>query len=175
MLMQLVDDVRAALTTRFGTDVFVDEGIRARNTQDNFAKNTPNRVVFEPSEDMEVLEDVLRIGEGDADEDNDCKRQLLNVMFAFDVSIIGYDAIHPSRDLAHRRRCFDIWEVVAQEVQRDYGGVSKWISAKWNLNRKDGVYGAELIAGLVMNIPLFDIDWRVVVPAGVPGEPKPVE
>jgi hypothetical protein len=182
MFVQIVDDVRAAFTAAGYTEVSVDEGIRARVTQENYGAGSANRVVFSPSPDPLEVIPPMRIGERhDPDDDENVSRQLFDVLFVFEVSFAGYNADYPDRDLMHRRRCFDLWEVTAQAIQASYpssgdvaGGASHgWTSARWNLDRTDGVHGAELIATLILNIPLFDRDWAVVTPTGVPGQPKP--
>jgi hypothetical protein len=171
MFVQIVDDVRAAFTARGFTEVSVDEGIRARNTQENYGAGSANRVVFVPSADPLEVIPPMRIGESN---DDDAKRQLWNVLFVYEVSFAGYDADNPDRDLMHRRRCFDLWEVAAQAVHASYSGMYAWTSARWNLDRKDGVHGAELVATLTLNIPLSDVGNPHASPAPVPGEPKPV-
>jgi hypothetical protein len=169
MFLQLVDDVRAALAARGFTEVSVDEGIRARVSQENYGDGSANRVAFVPAVDPMSVVAPTFIGEGDG-----VKRQLWNVLFVYDVAFAGFDADNPERDLAHRRRCFDLWEVVAQAIHADYYGSYEWTSARWTLDRKDGVHGAELVATLVLNIPLFDRADSIASPGPVPGEPKPV-
>jgi hypothetical protein len=169
MFLKLVDDLRTAFAGRGYTDVFIDEGLRARASQENYGAGLTNRIVFRPSESPMTMLPPTHIGDDDTG-----KRQLFNVEFVYEVSFAGFDANHPDRDIAHMRRCFDLWEVTAQEVQKAEYGLIEWTSARWELSRKDGVHGAELIATLALNIPIFDKAGAFATPAPVPGQPKPV-
>jgi len=173
MFVQLVDIVRARLADRGFTDVTVVDGIESRNDQTNFGDGgSANRVAFVPAADpLEILAPRF-IGEGD-DGEFGAKRQLFNVNFVFDVFFAGYVPTS-ERELDHRRRCFDLWEVVAQEVQRAYWGAHEWTGARWTDTRKQGRFGAELAATLVLNIPIFDTSLTIATPGPVPGLPKPV-
>lgn len=165
MFVQIVDDVRDWFALR-GIDAAVVDGVGSRNDQTNFG-DSMNRVAFEPAPDVDVTP-VMFIGE-----DGDGKRQLVNTLFAYEVSFIGYDKARPERDLAHRSVCFDLWEATAQAVQRSYYGVHEWTGAKWTTERKNGRHGAELIATLVLNVPLFDVASQSAAPSPRPGQPKP--
>lgn len=168
MFVQLVDDCRTYFAAR-GIDAIVDDGIDARAAQTNYGPGTANRVVFEPSEDpMEILA-PLRLGEDDTG-----ARQLINPIFVFNVYVAGFDPNANGRDLLHRRACFALWEAVVQSVQRSYYGVAEWRSARWSLEKRHVVHGAELVATLALNIPLFDVASAIAMPTPKPGAPKPV-
>lgn len=167
MFVELVDIVRERFRERGFTDILVVDGINAREQQTNFGSGSANRVAFVPSAQPIAFIPPTRIGEDEHE-----RRQLLNAMFVFDVSVSGYDPSNPERDLAHRRRCFDIFEAVVQEVHRAYYGACEWTSARWEDARKDGRHGAELIATLVLNIPLFDRAWAEATPKAVIHSPK---
>jgi len=167
MFVQIVEDVRDWFAERH-IDAAVVDGVGSRADQTNFGASV-NRVAFEPAADIAIAEPLL-IGEDDT-----AKRQLLNPLFTYEVSFIGYDKTRPERDLAHRHVCFDLWEATAQALQRSYYGVHEWTGAKWTLDRKHGRHGAELVATLAMNIPLFDVTYETATPAPKPGEPKPAE
>lgn len=174
MFLKILDDLRAAFIARDFTEVEIAEGIESRNEQSNFGAGSANRIAFVPAKDMQIIPPT-HIGDQDVEGDPErVKRQLFNVMFAFDVYFAGFDADHPERDLAHRRKCFDIWEVTAQEIQRLYAGAFEWSSPQWNDDKKHIRHGAELVATLVLNIPIFDRDWVIAKPSPKPGEPKPV-
>jgi hypothetical protein len=169
MFLAIVDTVRARLTARGFTDIVVDEGIEARIEQSNFGAGGANRVVFTPAPEIEIIP-PMRIGE---DTDGG-PRQLLNTLFTYEVAIAAHDPDQPERDLAHRHKAYDIWELVVQEVQLAYPGVSAWTAARWSLEKRHLVFGAELIATLVINVPLFDVRSGIGYPSAKPGAPKPV-
>lgn len=169
MFLQIVDTIRQRFIARGFTEVSVDEGIESRNAQSNFGAGGANRVCFVPSSDPWPVIAPTFIGEADDD-----KRQLLNVMFVYDVSFAGYDADHPERDLSHIRKCFDIFEVTAQEVQLAYSGAFAWSALKRTTDKKHITHGAELVAKLTLNIPIFDLTYVSASPTAVPGQPKPV-
>jgi hypothetical protein len=167
MFVEIVDAVRDWIELR-AIDAAVVDGLGCRNDQTNFGDHM-NRVAFEPSSDVGVAPPMF-IGE-----DVDGKRQLVNTLFAYEVSFFGFDKTKPERDLAHRHVCFDLWEATAQAVQRSYFGVHEWTGAKWSLDRKHGRHGAELVATLVLNVPLFDTASQSATPNPRPGEPKPAD
>lgn len=169
MFIKLIDDLRTAFAAREFDEVEIVEGIESRTEQSNYGDGSANRIAFVPAKDPMQIVPPAFIGDGD-----DTRRQLFNVMFPFDVSFAGYDADNPERELAHRRKCFDMFEVTAQEVQRLYFGAHSWTSCAWNDDKKHIRHGAELIATLVLNIPIFDRSWAIGTPAPKPGEPKPV-
>ncbi len=169
MFLAIVDQVAARFVERGFTDVVVASGIDARNEQLNYGTDNASRVVFVPSADPMAIVPPTMIGDND---DDDPKRQLLNVLMTYEVSFAGFDKT-TDRDLAHRRRCFDLFEVTAQEIHRAYYGAYTWTSARWEIPRKSMSHGAELIASLTLNIPIFDIPSSEAAPAPLPGEPKP--
>lgn len=168
MFVAIVDVVRDWFALR-EIDATIVDGVESRNEQTNFGDGV-NRVAFVPSSDPIAVTPPLFIGD-----DDDGRRQLWNAIFVYDVSFEGYDKALPSRDLAHRQICFDLWEATAQALQRAYHGVHEWTGAKWSTERKHGRHGAELIATLTLNIPLFDTASPSAAPAPKPGQPKPVE
>lgn len=167
MFVAIVDAVRDWFALREIAAAVVD-GIDSRSEQTNFG-DSMNRVAFVPSADPIGIVPPLFIGEG-----ADGKRQLLNTLFVYEVSFVGYDKARADRDLAHRAVCFDLWEATAQAVQRAYYGVHEWTGAKWTTERQHGRHGAELVATLVLNIPLFDTASPSASPSPKPGDPKPV-
>lgn len=154
--------------TAIGLDSAVVEGAEARAAQDNYGPGTANRVVFAVAPDVEIVPPRM-IGEDDTG-----TRQLLNANVAIEVSIAAYDASAPERDLAHRALCLAIYEKVVQGVQRAYWGGHEWRGARWNDTRKHGLHGRELVALLVVNVPVHDAGDVLATPSPVPGEPKPV-
>lgn len=169
MFIKIIEDVRAWFATH-GVTATVSDGIDAVNAQDNHGLGTANRVVFSASAAPLSFVPIQQIGEDDTG-----RRQLANVMFVFDVTISGYDASQPTRDLAHRHKCFLLLEAVVQAAQHAYWGAHSWTSARWEDTRKQGRHGAELVATLSLNIPLLDQQWESATPEPIPGEPKPVE
>jgi hypothetical protein len=160
MFLQIVDIVRARMALRDNT-ISVEEGIEGRAHQPN--TTGANRITFTPKEDIGVGFEQHRMGE-----DEDTSRQLLTTLFMFDVAIAGYDASNPERDLAHRHKCYDLWEMVVQEVQAAYPGASQWTAAKWNIPAIHLAFGAELIATLAINVPLFDYPQVSATPQPLP-------
>ncbi len=168
MFVDIVADVAAWFVLR-GLDASVVDGAQSRAAQSNYA-GSANRVAFVPSkEPLAILDEPTHIGEDDTG-----KRQLLNVQFVYEVSFAGYDSANPERDLAHRHVCFDLFEATVQAVQRSYFGAHRWTSARWDEDTgTQGNHGAELIATLTLNIPLFDIVSPLAAPTPIVGEPKP--
>lgn len=171
MFLKLVDDVRAAFAARGFDRIVVDEGIDARNAQTNFGAGGANRVVFSPAPDPLGFAPPMYIGEGDADGSGLARRQLWTMVYAFEVCVAGYDSEQPARQLAHQHVCVDIFEIVVQEVHRSYAGQYEWRGARWDDARKQGRFGAEFVATLVLNIPLFDAPSVAVTPVGVLANP----
>lgn len=169
MFVQIVDDVRAWFQAR-GIDARVDEGAEARAAQSNFGPGSANRVVFTPADDPLEIFAPTHVGE-----DDERPRQLINPIFVFEVAFAGYDARNASRDLCHRRVCFDLWEATVQATQRAYYGAHEWRGARWSKEKKHIVHGAELLATLAINVPLFDAPVRTATPRPIPGAPKPAE
>jgi hypothetical protein len=167
MFVEIVDAVRDWFTLRSIESAVVD-GVESRSEQTNFGDYV-NRVAFVPANPVGVAPPLF-IGEGE-----DGRRQIVNAMFAFEVSFHGYDKTKPTRDLAHRHVCFDLWEATAQAVQRAYFGVHEWTGAQWTTDRKHGRHGAELVATLVLNVPLFDTASPSATPTPMPGLPKPAD
>lgn len=161
MFLKLIDDVRARFIVRDLTEVEIAEGTNARDQQANMGHGSLNRVAFVPVSDMTFLPPT-HIGEND-----EGHAQIVNMLFVFEVGCAGFDADNPERELAHMRKCVDIFEAVVQEVKRAYWGVHEWSAARWENKRKDGRHGAELVARLTLNIPLFDIASQIVTPEGV--------
>lgn len=165
MFVEIVDNVRDWIDLR-GIDAAVVDGVGCRNDQTNFGTHLC-RIAFEPIPEVGISPPLF-IGEND-----DGARQIVNTLFGFEVSFIGFDKTKQERDLAHRHVCFDLWEATVQAVQRAYYGVHEWTGAKWTLDRKHLRHGAELVATLVLNIPLFDTASPSAAPNPLPGEPKP--
>lgn len=171
MFVAIVDAVRDWFELR-GIDCTVVDGVESRNDQTNFGDSV-NRVAFVPAEDVGIAESVAFVGE--MGEGESARRQLVNPMFVYEVSFEGYDKARPARDLAHRSVCFDLWEAATQAIHRAYFGMYAWTGAKWTKERLHGRHGAELIARLELNIPLFDVAYAIASPSPLPGEPKPAE
>lgn len=167
MFVEIVDIVRQRFKDR-ELPISVVEGIESRNAQ--IEDGPQNRVAFVPSAQPIPIVAPMFIGEGDEE-----KRQLWNAKVAYDVSFNGFDESNPDRDLAHRRRCLDLFEVTAQEIHRAYAGQEEWSSARWDDSKKHVRHGAELVATVTLNIPIFDIPYASATPRGVPNQPKPVE
>lgn len=175
MFVEIVDIIRQRFAERGFTEVTVVEGQESRNAQANFGAGSANRVAFVPAKEPIAIIPPTFIGEGDLDEAGEARRQLWNMMFKYEVSFAGFDANNPERDLAHRRKCVDLFEVTTQEIQRAYHGAYGWSSATWADEKKHVRHGAELIATLTINVPIFDISSKAAIPGAVPGQPKPVE
>jgi len=163
MFVRIVDDVRNFLKNVRGMDVVVDAGVEARPMQTNFGKGGAKRVVFTPSNDIQIIAPIF-IG--------DNPRHLLDTKFIYEVAFAGYDPENKS-DIYHRHICYDLWEAVTQALQRAYAGQYEWLNAQWSVERKHIIYGAELIATLSLNIPLSDLKSPEVIVGPRPGEPKP--
>ncbi len=168
MFVKLIDDVRAWFVLR-GLDASVVDGLESRNAQTNFGPGSANRVAFVPASPVEIIDAPRYIGE-----DDDGRRQLVNMLFAYEVSFAGYDRDNPERDLAHRHVCVDLFEATAQSLQRSAFGMHQWSAARWEDTRKHGRHGAELVVALTVNIPIFDTASPMAAPAPKPGAPKPV-
>lgn len=170
MFVNIIDRVRLAFRDRGFDGIVIDEGPDARNAQTNFGAGGSMRVVFAPSAEPFGFAAPTSIGEGAADELGESRRALMQTAFVFDVVIA---AVSPkARFVEHQRRCFDIFEIVVQEVHRAYYGQAQWTSARWNLDRKVGAFGAELVATLAINIPIFDAPCVVKTPTGVLANPE---
>ncbi len=156
MFLQLVDDVRAAFAARGFDQVEIADGIDASNAQTNYGSGGANRVVFRPAPDPIGFSPPKYIGEGDEDAEGASRRQLWTMAYAFEVAIAGYEPAFPERQLAHQQACVNIFEIVVQEVHRAYAGQYAWTSARWDDARKQGRFGAEFVATLTLNVPLFD-------------------
>lgn len=168
MFVAIVDAVREWFEER-EIDSAVVDGVGSRNDQTNFG-DSMCRVAFEPAEDIGIADSIMFIGEGE-----DGRRQLANPLFVYEVSFVGYDKARPERDLAHRSVCFDLWEAATQAIHRAYYGMYAWTGAKWTKDRQHGRHGAELVARLELNIPLFDVAYATASPSPLPGDPKPAE
>jgi hypothetical protein len=169
MFTLVADIVRDWAAARgFGSEVVVDAGPEARNQQLNFAAGF-ERIVVAPSEAPMQVVPAMRIGE-----DDDGRRQLLNVMVPLEVVFTAFDETQPYVHTAHEAQCFALWELAAQAMQHAYFGVHEWSSPKWSQPRKHMSHGAELVVTLSLNVPLFDVESPSATPSPVPGEPKPV-
>ena len=171
MFVQLVANVTTYLATA-GLTAQVLDGIDARDHQVDFGRFPSGRVAFVPAPSMQILEPT-HIGEYETSAGLE-QRQLFNVLFGFEVSFAGYDINNAERDLAHRHACFDLWEKTAQAMQASYSGAHQWTGARWEDARKYGRHGAELVATLAINLPIFDAGYLSATPDPVPGQPKPV-
>jgi hypothetical protein len=172
MFVEIVDVVRDYLTAA-GLQAEVVDGIDSRDAQVDFGRFPDGRVAFVPVPGPIAITEPKFIGEGDEDDDGRVRRQLLNVMFAYEVSVAGYDIDNAERDLAHRHACFDLWERVVQAMQAAYYGSHEWTVARWEDARKYGRHGAELVATLTVNLPIFDVTYPTASPEPVAGDPKP--
>lgn len=173
MFLKLVDDVRAAMPGLGFGEISVEDGLVSAVSQSNFGDGAANRVAFVPAEELAFLPAPTQLGDVDIG-DGTFARQLANLEYAFDVHVCGFDSDSPDRFLAHQRRCLDIFEAVVEVVHSDSYGLYVWSAGKWSLERKDGVFGAELVVHLTVNIPLFDKRSAAATPRGIPGAPKPV-
>ncbi|MBX3205110.1 MAG: hypothetical protein KF764_08570 [Labilithrix sp.] len=167
MFVAIIDAVRQGIAARGIVGVTVDEGAEARVAQP--VSGELGRIVFVPAPSPISFIPPTRIGD-----DASGRCQLWNTLFVFEVCFAGYDADAPTRDLAHKRRCYDLLELATQEIHRVYDGSYEWTSATWTDERKHGRHGAELVATLVLNIPLFSTPYPFAEPVPVPGAPKPV-
>lgn len=165
MLVQIVDDVRRWFINH-GITAAVDEGVEARNEQLNH--QGAGRVVFAVANPIESIAPT-HIGEDDS-----ARRQLLNALLPINVYFAGFDWSQAGRDFAHRRVCLALWEATVQAVQFAYHGAHSWGAANWSDPRKELRHGAELVATLTLNVPLFDVGGVFATPTPVPGDPKPV-
>lgn len=170
MFRAIVDHVRDWLVSHDVT-AHVDEGREALVAQDNYGPGTANRVVFVAAKDPIPLIPPTQMGEGEA-EDGSARRQLANLMFAFDIHVAAFD---PSgRDLAHRGAALDLAEKVVQGMHHAAWGLIEWRPWRWNDERTHGRHGAELVVSFAINLPLFDVADKIATPSPRLGQPKPV-
>lgn len=111
MFVAIIEAVRAGIADRGLVGVTVDEGAEAR-----VAHPMPGewgRIVFVPAPAPISFVPPTRIGD-----DASGRIQLWNTLFVFEVCFAGYDADAPERDLAHKRRCYDLLELTTQEIHR---------------------------------------------------------
>jgi len=137
-------------------------GIDSRNTVPD-GPGGSNRVAFVPLKDGEFTPPIF-IGEGDPDADGNVARQLFTMPIGFDVCCAAFDAETPDDDIANRAACVRLFQAVAQEVHRAYAGQYGWDGFSFDDARKLGRFGQELVARLVMNIPIFDTPWATATP-----------
>lgn len=168
MFLQIVETIRTRFAARGLNNISIVDGLASEVQQANFGGGGANRVAFVPATDIAIIPPT-RVGE----DTDGSPRQLLNTLFTFEVHIAGWDSDNPDRDLAHRHKAYDIWELVVQEVQLAYGGAIEWTGARWNLDKKHLPFGAELIATLVINVPLFDVRYVPATGHAKYPEPKP--
>lgn len=165
MFVQIIDDVRATFKAR-GITADVLEGVDARAQQ--FGDASPEgRVCFVPIQEIEV-EAPRFVGEDDTG-----VRMLWNTLFGYEVSFLAFDRDQPERDVAHRKACYDLWEATTQAIHAAYNGMYHWTGARWNDSRVYQRHGAELLATLTLEVPLFDLASVLAAPKPKPGQPKP--
>lgn len=168
-LVALLDTLRARFAARGLTGIEIVEGREALNEQGNYGAGQTNRIAFYEPEEPGDVAPPFRIGD-----DDEHRRRLLLVTAPLAVAFAGYDADRPSRYLAHRDRCLELWELTAQELQLELAGVHRWGGWKWNTTRKHGAFGAELIASLSIDLEFRDVDADASPARPRPGAPKPV-
>lgn len=130
-------------------------GIDSRNAQPQ-GPGGSNRVAFVPIAEGAFTPPMF-IGEGDPDEAGDVARQLFTAPIGFEVCCASYDAAHPDDQVAAMASCLVMFQAVAQEVHKAYAGQYGWDGFRWDNERKQGRFGSEFIARLVMNVPIFDL------------------
>lgn len=114
------------------------------------------------------ITDPIRIGEGDDD-----KRQLWNLMFVFEICVAGFDSTRPASDFAHRAQCLELLEATIQGIHKVHWGGYTPTSARWVDDRTHGRHGAELVATVTFNLPIFDAGTLRATPNPVLSHPKP--
>lgn len=149
---QVVADVRAFFLAR-GITAEVDVGWKARAKTTNQGPGSANRVVFTPVSSLTPIAPT-HIG-------NDFERparQLLNVLFQYEVSFWGFDAADDGEnDLLHIAKCVELFEATEQAIHRSHYGTYEWGAMRWTDTVKHVVHGAELIAPITINLPIFDV------------------
>ena len=149
---RIVEDVREYFAER-GLTAVVDVGWKARAETNNQGEGSANRVVFTPVSPISPLPAVSHPGSGPEQP----ARQLLNILFTYEVSCWGFDPDDGGEnDLFHIGKCIDLLEAVVQAVWRKHHGQVTWGAMRWTDTVKHVRHGAELVATLQLNVPLFD-------------------
>lgn len=159
---RIVQDVREYFVER-GVAASVDVGWKARARQTNIDASGC-RVVFTPVSPLTPTAGVTHPGRGPEQP----ARQLLNLLFAYEISILGYDPDEGGQnDLFHIGKCIDLYEAIVQAVWRRHDGTVTWGAGRWTDTVKDVRRGAELVVPFTINLPLYDA-------AETYHQPKPV-
>lgn len=160
MFDRIVDIVRAGFRDR-NLEYEIVSGIDSRNAVPQ-GPGGSNRVAFVVVPEGE-FEPPQHIGEADAPDGEDVARQLFTMPIGFDIYMASFDPNAHEDDIKNKASCVRLWQCVAQEIHAAYAGQYGLVSFKFDDERKQGRFGAELVVRLVMNVPISDTPWRAVV------------
>ena len=160
MFERIVDIVRDRFAER-NLSYEVVGGIDSRNASDNFGPGGSNRVAFVVVPEGEFTP-AMFIGDA-PDDSGDVARQLFTMPIGFDICCATFDPDALDNDIKNTAACVRLWEKVAQEIHRAYAGQYGLVGFKFDDERKQGRFGAELIVRIAMNVPINDAPWRAVV------------
>lgn len=169
-----VRDYIADVAPSLGTVVSAGWKARARLLQ---GKGSANRIVFVPSGPFQSIPTV-----DPGDDEDGSPRELFSLAFRFAVYFWGFEsspATTPGNesdnnddtglDMRHVARCLQLFQLTAQALQKNAWGVFDTTSLQWTDVTKEQRHGAELVADLVIRIPVLDAPpLRVSPVAGVP-------